>query len=190
MSMFLKSGFLAAIMFLNFLNAKVLLNENILNDLVENNISITSDMLYEKTGVRVALALSDRRDLNALYTYEQNLSSPYILLVLSKKEHKVDILASKDALLYFDKEKVLSPYPEEGTILPILSNPKQKDIYNAAIFNGYADIVDQVAKYFNIKAFYGNSNRDTLNIMRILIYGFLCVALLMLVQRRIKKKGL
>lgn len=110
------------------------------------------------------------------------------MLVLSKASHRVDIFASEDAMKYFDKEGVLSPYPEKGTILPILANPKQKDIYNAAIFNGYADIADQIMSYFNLKPYYGNSNKDTLNIMRILIYGIVCIAILMLVQRRFKRK--
>ncbi|EAI3905398.1 MULTISPECIES: hypothetical protein [Campylobacter] len=185
-----KGGFLAAIFicFANFLHAEILLNDNILNTAIEQNITTSSRQIYELTGVNIALALSDKKDFESLKNYEANLSKPYILLVFSKASHKVDILASDDALAFFDKEGVLSPYPEKGTILPILANPKQKDIYNAAILNGYADIADQVANYFNIKPFYGNSNRDTLNIMRILIYGFLCVAILMLVQRKIKRR--
>ncbi|WP_235361616.1 hypothetical protein [Campylobacter sp. RM16704] len=149
---------------------------------------MSSKQIYELTGVNIALALSDKKDFDSLKNYEANLSKPYILLIFSKVSHKVDILASDDALKFFDKEAVLSPYPEQGTILPILANPKQKDIYNAAILNGYADIADQVANHFKIKPFYGNSNRDTLNIMRILIYGFLCVAILMLVQRKVKRR--
>ncbi|MBX1885542.1 hypothetical protein [Campylobacter peloridis] len=185
-----KGGFLTAVFicFVNLLHADILLNENILNTAIEQNISVNSKQIQELTGVNIALALSDKKDFESLKTYEANLSKPYILLVFSKPSHRVDILASNDALAFFDKEGVLSPYPEKGTILPILANPKQKDIYNAALFNGYADIADQVASHFNIKPFYGNSNRDTLNIMRILIYGFLCVAILMFVQRGLKKR--
>ncbi|AJC85896.1 putative membrane protein [Campylobacter sp. RM16704] len=185
-----KGGFLTAIFicFTNFSYAEILLNDNILNTAIEQNISMSSKQIYELTGVNIALALSDKKDFDSLKNYEANLSKPYILLIFSKVSHKVDILASDDALKFFDKEAVLSPYPEQGTILPILANPKQKDIYNAAILNGYADIADQVANHFKIKPFYGNSNRDTLNIMRILIYGFLCVAILMLVQRKVKRR--
>ncbi|WP_139451662.1 hypothetical protein [Campylobacter armoricus] len=183
-------GFLTAIFifFANFSYAEILLNDNILNTAIEQNITANSKQIYDLTGVNIALALSDKKDFDSLRMYESNLTNPYILLIFSKASHKVDILASDDALKFFDKEAVLSPYPEKGTILPILANPKQKDIYNAALFNGYADIADQVANHFNIKPFYGNSNRDTLNIMRILIYGFLCVAILMLVQRKVKRR--
>ncbi|WP_373274403.1 hypothetical protein, partial [Campylobacter insulaenigrae] len=186
----LKGGFITAIFlcFVSLSHAEILLNDNILNVSIEQNISTTSKQIKEITGVDIALALSDTKSFEYLQKYEQNLTKPYILLVFSKISHRVDIFASDDAKSFFDKERVLSPYPEKGTILPILANPKQKDIYNAAILNGYADIADQVASYFNIKPFYGNSNRDTLNIMRILIYGFICVAALMLVQKRFKRK--
>ncbi|MCR6584375.1 hypothetical protein CINS5906_02200 [Campylobacter insulaenigrae] len=186
----LKGGFITAIFlcFVSLSHAEILLNDNILNVSIEQNISTTSKQIKEITGVDIALALSDTKSFEYLQKYEQNLTKPYILLVFSKISHRVDIFASDDAKSFFDKGRVLSPYPEKGTILPILANPKQKDIYNAAILNGYADIADQVASYFNIKPFYGNSNRDTLNIMRILIYGFICVAALMLVQKRFKRK--
>ncbi|MCH5336785.1 MAG: hypothetical protein J1D99_05135, partial [Campylobacter sp.] len=97
---------------------------------------------------------------------------------------------SKEALAFFDKEAVLSPYPGTGTILPILTSHKGQDIYNAAILNGYADIADRLAKYFGIdlENSIGNSNRDTINILRILIYGFICFALLYYAQRRMKRR--
>ncbi len=185
-----EGGFLIAILmcFINFSYAEILLNDNILNPSIEQNISITSKQIKKMTGVDIGLVLSDTKSFEYLQKYEQNLTKPYVLLVFSKISHRIDIFASEDAKFFFDKEKVLSPYPEKGTILPILANPKQKDIYNAAILNGYADIADQIASYFKIKPFYGNSNRDTLNIMRILIYGFVCVAILMLVQKRFKRK--
>lgn len=190
MKTILKGGIFTAIFmfFVNFSYAEILLNDGILNQAIEQNITTTSKQIKELTGVDIALALSDKKSFEELRSYEHNLTSPYILLVFSKASHRVDIFSSEDAANFFDKEKTLSPYPEKGTILPILANPKQKDIYNAAILNGYADIADQVASYFNIQPFYGNSNRDTLNIMRILIYGFICIAILMLVQRKLKRK--
>ncbi len=98
-------------------------------------------------------------------------------------------MGSKGALALIDKEAVLSPYPGTGSILPILATNKG-DIYNAAILNGYADIVDRVAKSLGLQLEHsiGNANRDTINILRILIYGFICFALLYYAQRRIKRK--
>ena len=74
--------------------------------------------------------------------------------------------------------------------MPILASNKGKDIYNAAILNGYADITERIARYFNIKLenSIGNANRDTLNVLRIGIYGFLCIAALYYVQRKVKKR--
>lgn len=61
---------------------------------------------------------------------------------------------------------MLSPYPGTGSILPILATNKG-DIYNAAILNGYGDMVDRLAQARGIELQHsiGNANRDTINIL-------------------------
>ncbi|MCC8278178.1 hypothetical protein LNU06_05445 [Campylobacter sp. VicNov18] len=189
-----QGGFLAIFLFF-LLSSKifafdaVLVNENILNQKVIHEINLIGKELYEKSGVFVGVALGDKTDIETLLNVQKELPRSYILLVLSKNSHKVDIVGSKGALALIDKEAVLNPYPGIGSILPILATNKG-DIYNAAILNGYADIVERVAKSkaIQLKHSIGNANRDTINILRILIYGFICFALLYYVQRRIKGK--
>ena len=187
-----KGGFLAALLFLTPLQAQnfVLFNENILSQRVIEQINAMGDELYKKCGVFVAVVAGDNTQIQALQAKESELKAPFVLLALSKSSHEVKILTSKESELFFDKEAVLSPYAGEGSILPILASNKGKDIYNAAILNGYADIVDQIAGYFNIKleSSVGNANRDTLNILRIGIYGFICISILYYVQRKMRKK--
>lgn len=187
-----KGGFLAALLFFTPLYAQnfVLFNENVLSDKVTEQIGAMGDELYKKCGVFVGVAVGENTEIQALVDKQNELKAPFVLLVLSKRSHEVKILTSKDSELFFDKEKVLSPYAGEGSILPILASNKGKDIYNAAILNGYADIVDRIAGYFNIKleSSVGNANRDTLTILRIGIYGFIMISILYYVQRKMRKK--
>lgn len=168
----------------------IVLNENVLNDKVVKEINLIGKELYDKTGIFVGVAIAEQTPFEDLFKLQEQLIKPNVLLILSKISHKVDIIGTKDSLLFFDKNKVLSPYSGTGTILPILTSSKGKDVFNAAVLNGYADICDKIAKYFNLELenSIGNANRDTINILRILIYGFICFSLLYFVQRKMKRK--
>lgn len=186
-----KGGFLAALLFFTPLYAQnfVLFNESVLSDKVVEQLNTMGDELYNKCGVFVGVAVGTQTPMQALAQKQKELKAPFVLLALSQSSHEVKIFASKDSELFFDKEKVLSPYASEGSILPILASRKG-DIYNAAILNGYADITDKIADYFNIKLenSVGNANKDTLNILRIGIYGFIFISILYYVQRKVRKK--
>lgn len=189
----LKGGFFATLIFLPlqlFAFEVVAFNENLLSQRVSEKLNLIGNELYDKTGIYLFVAIGAKTSLEELIKKQDELPKPNVLLALSQDSHKVDIVGSKEALAFFDKEAVLSPYPSTGTILPILSSHKGQDIYNAAILNGYADIAERLAKYFNVKLenSTGNENRDTINILRILIYGFICFALLYYAQRRMKRR--
>ena len=55
-----------------------------------------------------------------------------------------------------------------------------KDKYNVAILNGYADIVEQIAKSKNIelKSAIGSTNKSLIHYLRYGIYGFLLFVIL------------
>lgn len=168
----------------------ILENNGILNQKVATEIENIGTELYQKTGIFLALAISQSKSLEELLALQENFKEPFAMLVLSINSHKVDIVSSKEVASFFDKNAVLSPYAGEGSILPILTSPKGKDIYNAAMLNGYADIADKIASYFHIKLenSIGNANKDTLNILRIIFYGFICFALLFYFSRKVRKK--
>lgn len=172
-----------------FAQNSIVFNENVLSQKVENEIALIGEELYEKTGIFLGVALGDKTKFEDLVQKQNALPKSYVLLVLSKASHKVDIVGSKGALALINKEEVLSPYSGVGSILPILATNKG-DIYNAAVLNGYADIAERLAKArgVSLRHSIGNANRDTLNILRILIYGFICFALLYYAQRRMKRR--
>ncbi|MBZ7955881.1 hypothetical protein [Campylobacter molothri] len=167
----------------------VVFNEGVLSPKVVKEINLIGKELEEKSQIFAGVAIGDNTDFETLFNMQKELPKSYILLILSKKSHRVDIVGSKGVLNLIDKEAILSPYSGTGSILPILATQKG-DIYNAAILNGYADIVDRItqARGITLNSSIGNTNRDTINILRILIYGFVCFALLYYVQRRMKRK--
>ncbi|OHE21401.1 MAG: 3-dehydroquinate dehydratase, partial [Sulfurimonas sp. RIFOXYD2_FULL_37_8] len=105
----------------------------------------------------------------------KDFSEPTILLTFSEMDSKVDILANPAALYeYFDKKQILSPVASSvqafvmalfysdsissfkeiassygGTIIPLLAQKaKEGEVlgkYSGSMFNGYADIAEQVA---------------------------------------------
>ena len=152
----------------------------------------------------------------------QTFKEPTILLTFSELNQKVDILARPESLYkYFDKKQVLSPtasrfqavimavlfsrsYDEfksnlddfGGTIIPILAE-KTKGVetlqkYSAALFNGYADIADQVAASHGVtlQSDVGNSNRYTIEIVKIVFYLIVLYGIVMYVRRKFAIKKL
>jgi len=89
----------------------------------------------------------------------------------------------------FDKEAVLSPF--SGTIIPLLvAKNKKDDKYTAALFNGYADIADQVADSYNVElaSSIGNTNRNIINLLRFVIYTSILIALAVYIVKKIKRR--
>ncbi len=80
-----------------------------------------------------------------------------------------------------------------GTILPILAEKaKGKDIvekYAVAMYNGYTDIADQIAvsKGVKLSASAGNGSKYFLDILRLVFYGIILYALIILIRNKIKK---
>lgn len=179
---------------------KVVYNQDgLLSENVEKKLNEISSELYKKTGIYTGVAVLNSLDMKPIeFIQSLNLKLPYAFLLLSKSVKAkdgsthplVDIYADPDTLSLFDKEQILSPFPETGTIIPILTSNKGKDIYNASILNGYADMVEQIANSKNIelKSAIGSANKNTLNIFRLLIYGLTFFTIFVLILRRIRVK--
>lgn len=155
--------------------------------------------LFEKTGISsymIILKTTDEVSLSILGKDKlAELPENSLILTFSELEKKVDIVASPEIYKLFDKEQILSPYPWTGTILPILGERIKKDPrhkYSVALFNGYADIVEQIAESKNIvlENAVGSSNKFVLNIIRAIFYGIIVFALGYIVYRKyFEKKG-
>ena len=150
----------------------------------------------------------------SIVEYEKELmrefNEPTVLLTFSEMDSKVDILASDTSLYeYFDKKQVLSPISSPvqafvialismdfsdmtsgGTILPLLAQKAKKGEvlgkYSGAMFNGYADIAEQIAnsKGIVLDNAVGSANQTSIYIVKIIFYGFIIYGLILYVKRK------
>ena len=121
----------------------------------------------------------------------EELQQPAILLALSENDKQIDILARPTSLYKdFDKDQVLSPFPNSGTILPILTMKAKKatlsEKYAAAIQNGYEDMAEQIAdsRGIELDSAVGSSNKTVFMVMRIFFYGMIAYALYLIIKRK------
>ena len=165
----------------------VINNDEILSQKVSVKLNEIGSELYAKSGINLAVGVYKDGELEALFK-EQNLSSPYAFLLLIKDKKKVAIFADANTSKLFNKEQILSVNPESGTIIPILVSKNGKDVYNAAILNGYADIAEQIASSLNfqLESSVGNSNKTTLNFLRFFIYGLVAFFIIIIFYKKVK----
>ena len=165
----------------------VINNDEILSQKVSVKLNEIGSELYAKSGINLAVGVYKDGELETLFK-EQNLSSPYAFLLLIKDKKKVEIFTDANTSKLFNKEQILSINPESGTIIPILVSKNGKDIYNAAILNGYADIAEQIASSLNfqLESSVGNSNKTTLNFLRFFIYGLVAFFIIVVFYKKVK----
>ena len=165
----------------------VINNDEILSQKVSVKLNEIGSELYAKSGINLVVGVYKDGELEALFK-EQNLSSPYAFLLLIKDKKKVEIFADTNTSKLFNKEQILSVNPESGTIIPILVSKNGKDVYNAAILNGYADIAEQIASNLNLQleSSVGNSNKTTLNFLRFFIYGLVAFFIVVIFYKKVK----
>ncbi|MCR4942654.1 MAG: hypothetical protein K5978_07690 [Campylobacter sp.] len=167
-------------------------NDKILNEMVSNKINEIGLELYEKTKITTGVVVFNDSNISLSQKIKEiSPQSPYAFILLNTSIKKVDIFADEESLKLFDKEKILSPYPERGTIIPILASRKGKDIYNASMLNGYGDLSDQIATSKNIKlnSTIGNSNKNVMNSLRYLVYGSILLVIFVLTYKRFRNKN-
>lgn len=165
----------------------VINNDEILSQKVSLKLNEIGSELYTKSGINLVVGVYKDGELETLFK-EQNLSLPYAFLLLIKDKKKVEIFADSNTSKLFNKEQILSVNPESGTIIPILVSKNGKDVYNAAILNGYADIAEQIASSLNLQleSSVGNSNKTTLNFLRFFIYGLVAFFIIVVFYKKVK----
>ena len=165
----------------------VINNDEILSQKVSLKLNEIGSELYTKSGINLVVGVYKDGELETLFK-EQNLSLPYAFLLLIKDKKKVEIFADSNTSKLFNKEQILSVNPESGTIIPILVSKNGKDVYNAAILNGYADIAEQIASSLNfqLESSVGNSNKTTLNFLRFFIYGLVAFFIIVVFYKKVK----
>ena len=191
-------------------------DEVIFNPSFSESVETLGTELYEKTGISLRLLmLKELPNKMHIVEYEKELAKefnePTILLTFSEMDSKVDIYAN-DATLYkyFDKKQILAPVSSSvqafvialinmdfsdmtsgGTILPLLAQKAKKGQvlgkYSGSMFNGYADIAEQIAESKNIilENAVGNANKKSILLVKIIFYGFLFYGIFMYIKRRL-----
>ena len=171
-------------------------DEVIFLDYVNTEVNAIGRELHHKSGIGLYVAiLKELPKGMSIVDYEKEtmkkLAQPSILLVISEFDKQIDILARPQSLYeLFDKDQVLSPMPNSGTILPILTmkakGTPQSQKFGAAIQNGYTDLADQIAKSKNIhlESVPGNANKEVFMVLRILFYGMILYALYLFIKRK------
>lgn len=170
------------------------INENVIEERTAQKIEEMGQELFAKSGVSVYLVAKKSGNGENIIAYEkefsQTLTPPYAILTLFLNDEKVDIYHSTGLEKEFNKEAMLSPFPWTGTIIPLLTGKKKDVSVSAALLNGYADLVEQIAatRKITLQSAIGSSNKTTLWIVKAGVYGFVLVLLLIVLMRRIKKR--
>ncbi len=152
--------------------------------------------LYLKTKIPVFVAIAE--DLNrskpVMFIEKIKREYPtYLLLYFSLHPPAVNIFASPDAKQLVDIDQILSPLPWRGTIRPIMGPGFGKDEAmkkEVAVFNGYADIVEQVAESKGVKLTnaVGSESKITFQIIRLIFYAILAFAILRYFYHKRKRR--
>jgi hypothetical protein len=199
------------------LNAQYLYKDEVIfNSAFNGEIEKLGSELYEKTGISLRLVMLKELpyDMN-IVEYEKelikNFNEPTVLLTFSEMNSKVDILASEPSLYeYFNKKQVLSPISSPvqafvvallnldfsdmtsgGTILPLLAQKVKKGEvlgkYSGSMFNGYADIAEQIAESRGIvlENAVGNANKTSIYIIKVVFYGFILYGIVLYIKRKL-----
>ncbi len=172
-------------------------DEVIFLDYVSQDIETIGTELREKSGIGVyAVVLKELKDGQSIVEYEKSLvgelQEPFVLLVISEFDKQIDILARPTELYkHFDKGQVLSPMPNSGTIVPILTMKAKKaptnERYGAALLNGYTDIAEQIAndQGIELESAPGNANKIVFGVLRVLFYGMILYAFYLWLKRKL-----
>lgn len=161
-----------------------ILNENVIKQSAQDKISQISTELFAKTGVSIVAHFVAQAP-NGVVAYEKNitssLSKPYVFLVFSAKDEKVDITVSEDLKDVIVKDEILSPFPG-GPIIPILAAQDKNGVdskFSAAALNGIADIADKIAasKGTTLESGIGSDSRIVIQVIRFVFYGIIIFAL-------------
>lgn len=190
-----------SIVFFTNLNAEFLYKDEVVFiESFEAEIEKIGAEVREKTGVGMYVAVIKELDANQTLADVENaildtVEEPALVLTLSEYDKVIDIMARPTSLYKdFDKDQILSPFPNRGTILPILTMKAKKatisEKFAASIQNGYTDLAEQIADSRGVvlENAVGSSNKLIFNILRVVFYGTIAYGLFLYFKRLFSKK--
>jgi hypothetical protein len=193
-------GLFALIAILSFtqsLQAKfIVIDEVVKNKAFNEQVEPMGEELSEKTGINLYMSLIKELDVNqSIIDYQKELiktlKEPAILFSFVENNKQVQIYAD-DKSLYktFDKDQIMDPlaiWPFfNGRVIPVIAakappEVEDKDKYAVAMFNGYAEIVEQIAetKGIVLDTAIGDTNK---NIYKVIISILFFVSFITIVK--------
>jgi len=195
-----KRGFCALLItlcFSDFLQANfIVVDEVVKIDGFNEQIEPMGKELSVKAGVNLYLSLVKKVDNNqSIIQYQKalikTLKEPAVLFSFIEDSKQVQIYA-EDKSLYklFDREEIMDPvaiWPFfNGRVIPVISARAPKEIadkekYAVAMFNGYAEIAEQIAASKNVvlDTAVGDTNK---NVYKVLITGMSIIILITILK--------
>lgn len=192
----INAGLLALIAILFFSQALqaqyIVIDEVVKRKAFNEQIEPMAEELSAKTGINLYLSLvKDTENNQSIIEYQQalikTLKEPAVLFSFVENSKQVQIYA-EDKSLYslFDREEIMNPlaiWPFfNGRVIPIIGAkaPKEiedKDKYAVAMYNGFAEISEQIAASKNIElsTAVGDTNK---NVYKFIISGLFLVSLI------------
>jgi len=128
-------------------------------------------------GISLDLPIKERIKLMKQKEQElvKNLQKPYVVLTLALDQKYTNILYTKDMAKIIDKDDIL-----DGYVIPLLAAKDKntlKSKVSAAVFNGYAQIGDSIAKAKHIKlvSSIGSEGKITGTIWKVFMYTLVVI---------------
>jgi len=198
---------IAILFFSNPLLAKfIVIDEVVKVDGFNEQIEPMGAELLEKTGIHLYLSLIKETDNNqSIIEYQQDLikrlPEPAVLFSFVENSKQVQIYA-EDKSLYklFDREQIMDPlaiWPFfNGRVIPIIGAkaPKEiedKDKYAVAMFNGYAEISEQIAASKNVmlSTSVGDTNKTFYKVLITILFSISFITVLKLARDAYRRKN-
>jgi hypothetical protein len=165
---------------INSLEASFILhNEGILTDKTAQKIEIIGTEVKRKLGISLYVSAKKNLGKKHITEYGAEMSSlidgPFALFTFAQYEKKIDIISSPNVGKLFDKDEVLNDYTIP--IIAYVDKNSENSKYNAALLNGYSELAEQVAssKGVSLETAIGNESSNIVEILRVVIYGFLFI---------------
>jgi hypothetical protein len=173
-----------------FLCAEYVVNDDHL--LVDNTVKLIEEIGSEAKQklninfyVYVVKKMEIDKNLYSLFE-SKKFTKPYIVIISSIEDKKIDIINSQGLEKLFDKESVIEDY-----IVPLLINyGKKTGSPSAAMLNGYSQLVENVAEVKNITLSntIGSQSKTVVDVVRFLVYSSLLFFFGLFIYTRIKNK--
>lgn len=166
----------------------------------DEKIQKIGDELKTKTSWNLYMVavedIGDQRLVDFQKKYHRSFKKPFVVLALSLKQGPVEpgkmdkrmgrvgIYGSEGFEDKLDKENIL-----RSTLYPLLgakvkSDPRNK--YITVLFNGYAEIAEQIADSFGVslETSAGNTNRTVINIIKFAFYAMILGAIVIFLYQK------